>query len=449
MKKYLVILILMFPLVSSAQTASSPVDLQALIQQLQTQIQSLQAQIGDLQVQVQSVKMELKLNRALAQGATGDDVKQLQEFLKTFTGVYPDGQVTGYFGPLTEAAVKKFQKQNGIESVGVVGQKTREKLNVLAAAIPATPAVPFPGEGASVTPATPATPGKSVTSYPGAEVPTLTMPRVVSTMPSTPCKTPSSVQTEYSATKIKVISPNGGEQWQMGEFQTIKYSAENVAGNKALLIYLEKGHDEPTTKTTPNSSQLIGVTTNLESYTYRLNQSLLAGNNYKITVYVEGSVSYCDAISYIGDSSDAEFSIVPGQVVNTQVRTTPVSGGGYGAQVVSTKCGVTSASYSDEDACGPGLYKNVTVQCYDGYKIKLGAGESSCRSNDTWDQYVKNACVNHCSNKIIPGTIFTGGEPSGINNQANITPTNTVGNGYLTTQEKMANIQAEINKLQN
>jgi hypothetical protein len=56
--------------------------------------------------------------------------------------------------------------------------------------------------------------------------------------------------------------------------------------------------------------------------------------------------------------------------------------------------------------------------------------------------------------RTFPTTSTTGGGygqalPSGLTNPANKTPTNTVGNGYLTTQEKMANIQAEINKLQN
>lgn len=372
MKKYLFLLAFALPLVSFAQTVDPTADLQVLIKKLQTQIQSLQAQIADLKTEVQTVKMELKFSRVLTQGTTGDDVKQLQEFLKNYTGAYPDGTVNGYYGPRTAAAVKKFQAQNGIESIGIVGPKTQEKLNVLATAIPPV----------STTPVIIAQPGGQTTAAPDtSEVPYLvsgapTPPttRSVTTTPATPCKAPTTVQPQFTSTVIKVLSPNGGEVWQMGEFQTIKYSAENVAGNKALLIYLEKGHDQPTTKTTPNSSQLIGVTTNPESYTYRLNQILPAGDNYKITIYVEGSVSYCNAISYIGDSSDGTFSIVPGQVINTQVRTTPAvtTGGGYGQA-----------------------------------------------------------------------------EPSGINNPANKTSTNSVGNGYLTTQEKMANIQAEINKLQN
>lgn len=39
--------------------------------------------------------------------------------------------VTGYFGPLTEAAVKRFQQKYGIEPIGIVGPKTRAVLNKL------------------------------------------------------------------------------------------------------------------------------------------------------------------------------------------------------------------------------------------------------------------------------------------------------------------------------
>ncbi|MDP3645512.1 MAG: peptidoglycan-binding protein [bacterium] len=75
--------------------------------------------------------MELKLNRVLARGATGDDVKQLQEFLSTFPDIYPEGKVTGYFGPATEAAIKRFQGKQGVETIGIVGPKTLSKINEL------------------------------------------------------------------------------------------------------------------------------------------------------------------------------------------------------------------------------------------------------------------------------------------------------------------------------
>lgn len=64
--------------------------------------------------------------RALAYGATGDDVRWVQEVLKI-------APVSGYFGPATRAAVQKFQEAQGIAKkgntgYGVVGPATRAKL---------------------------------------------------------------------------------------------------------------------------------------------------------------------------------------------------------------------------------------------------------------------------------------------------------------------------------
>lgn len=59
------------------------------------------------------------------------------------------------------------------------------------------------------------------------------------------------------------------------------------------------------------------------------------------------------------------------------------------------KCGVNTFMVYNE--CGLGAYKNVYAQCYDNYETNLGAVESSCKSAETWDQYAKEACANHCS----------------------------------------------------
>ena len=49
-------------------------------------------------------------------GSKGEDVKDLQRFLKL--------KDDGNFGPKTEEAVKKFQKENKLKPDGVVGEKT-------------------------------------------------------------------------------------------------------------------------------------------------------------------------------------------------------------------------------------------------------------------------------------------------------------------------------------
>ena len=53
-------------------------------------------------------------------GSKGDDVKKLQEKL----GV----EAIGKFGPKTEAAVKAWQKANGLKDDGIVGDATWAKL---------------------------------------------------------------------------------------------------------------------------------------------------------------------------------------------------------------------------------------------------------------------------------------------------------------------------------
>ncbi len=59
-------------------------------------------------------------------GAEGTDVEQIQLRLKELG--YFKGSITRYFGTETEAAVKLFQKTNGLEVDGNVGANTREVL---------------------------------------------------------------------------------------------------------------------------------------------------------------------------------------------------------------------------------------------------------------------------------------------------------------------------------
>lgn len=55
-------------------------------------------------------------------GSKGNEVKVLQEKLNL--------KADGIFGPLTEEAVKDFQRSNGLEVDGIVGANTLSKLNL-------------------------------------------------------------------------------------------------------------------------------------------------------------------------------------------------------------------------------------------------------------------------------------------------------------------------------
>lgn len=74
-------------------------------------------------------RAEAAISSQLDVGSTGADVVALQTYLATDATLYPEALVTGYYGPLTEAAVMRFQARYGIEQVGRVGPITRAKLN--------------------------------------------------------------------------------------------------------------------------------------------------------------------------------------------------------------------------------------------------------------------------------------------------------------------------------
>ena len=129
----------------------------ALIAQIQAQLNSLIAQlkamVGDMIAQGKYVSPALmafapngtaatataaaKINQSWAFGQTGEEVKVIQTILAKDATIYPGGQITGYFGPATLAAVQKFQLKYGIadsgnSGFGIVGPATRAKLNEIA-----------------------------------------------------------------------------------------------------------------------------------------------------------------------------------------------------------------------------------------------------------------------------------------------------------------------------
>ncbi|WP_270814847.1 peptidoglycan-binding protein [Hungatella effluvii] len=63
----------------------------------------------------------------LVLGEQGDSVKRVQELLSQY-GYLPSGNVTGYYGEITEAAVVSFQKNNSLAADGSVGINTMAKL---------------------------------------------------------------------------------------------------------------------------------------------------------------------------------------------------------------------------------------------------------------------------------------------------------------------------------
>ena len=94
-------------------------------------IQDLMKLIADLQSKLAAVQGEVQeLTKDLGLGAKDDDVLKAQEILAsdpTLFGVKP----TGYFGPMTESAIKKFQDRYGLEVTGKLDAPTREVMKEL------------------------------------------------------------------------------------------------------------------------------------------------------------------------------------------------------------------------------------------------------------------------------------------------------------------------------
>lgn len=129
------LLLLVSPLVSSAQTTSA---VQAQIDAFLKQITQLQAQIATLRGQsspssipttnATCASFTRDFSSGATDGTTNGEVSKLQQFLIN-AGVYPEALVTGYFGPATSRALQRWQTANGISistaGIGSFGPKTR------------------------------------------------------------------------------------------------------------------------------------------------------------------------------------------------------------------------------------------------------------------------------------------------------------------------------------
>ncbi len=143
--------------------AQSSVELQAQLNALLAQLAALQAQLGGTVTAPTPTPTPTptyggtgacpQLYRTLRMGVSGSDVSALQAFLASDLAVYPEAEVTGYFGMLTQNAVQRFQGKHGIVSsgspdstgFGAVGPATRATIAALCRGGAPTPVPTIPG----------------------------------------------------------------------------------------------------------------------------------------------------------------------------------------------------------------------------------------------------------------------------------------------------------------
>ncbi len=139
--------LVLFPSVGSTQTIGQ---LQAQLAQLMQLLAALQ---GGQQTQAPNNPTCVYLTRDLGPDdedvTKGGEVSKLQRFLANNPAWYPEGRVTGFYGPLTVRAVQRYQASRGLISYGTpettgfgrVGARTRE---LMAANCTGVAPTPFP-----------------------------------------------------------------------------------------------------------------------------------------------------------------------------------------------------------------------------------------------------------------------------------------------------------------
>lgn len=107
----------------------------ATVEELTAQINALLAQIAQLQAQIggTTTGASTTFTQDLTIGSTGSEVSALQSFLVSKGHLtMPAGVAMGYFGPLTQSALAKYQAAAGISpAAGYFGPITRANINAL------------------------------------------------------------------------------------------------------------------------------------------------------------------------------------------------------------------------------------------------------------------------------------------------------------------------------
>lgn len=122
------------PVVIATTTATGTVASTSHIADLLAQLAKLTALFNDLKAKLFGVQAQIaEVKAGLHEGVQGEDVKSIQELLASDPSIYPAGLKTGYFGPMTVEAIKRFQTKNGLEVTGTITPETKAALDTLMA----------------------------------------------------------------------------------------------------------------------------------------------------------------------------------------------------------------------------------------------------------------------------------------------------------------------------
>lgn len=145
-----IIFTLLFAVALAVPTSASADTLDDLI----ARVQSMMEEMAKVQVQLLELKSDrttsapavttsasatgsvlgatsFKFAGPVTTGDTSEDVKKIQQLLKTDSEIYPEGITSGFYGPATTQAIRNLQTRFGLNPVGVVGPATTALLERL------------------------------------------------------------------------------------------------------------------------------------------------------------------------------------------------------------------------------------------------------------------------------------------------------------------------------
>jgi len=251
------------------------IELQKLIEQLQKQIAQLQRQLNEVQMRPEAWCHDFKVD--LRYGDRGSEVSALQTALKKEEFAISKREIGGtYFGNWTASAVVGFQEKYRKDilsplglahGTGFVGKTTRTKLNELYGCKKPVPPVTKP--------------------------------------------------------HIKVLSPNGGEKWEIGKTYEIAWDSAGVKNINILLINYASPETcylntelSCTGEAYPQNCKPVPISAKLGKYSFKLEQvRCFPGMNQHPMVDIESGNMYkvkiVDADNpRINDTSDGYFSLI-------------------------------------------------------------------------------------------------------------------------------------------
>ena len=284
---FIAVLGILFNSGAPSAKAMTVAEIQTLIAQLQQQIAALQKQLTE--VQGTTAVWCHNFNTNLKYGDSGDEVNALQTVLmkEGFELIRGETQIPN-FGEYTASAVTGFQEKykseilspSGLRNgTGYAGPATRAKLNKLYGCVTTPVCIQV------ITPAKNSSTGECKNFSTPCDVPT-----GWTKVDSCPIST-----TPY----ITVISPNGGEQWVIGNTYSVKiYCSQGISKvlNISLINYATGGGE---TEIAHEVTCSLGYTS---AYEWKIPSFITAGSQFKVVAKtIDNSIS---------DQSDNYFSIV-------------------------------------------------------------------------------------------------------------------------------------------